>query len=63
MINALEKDGFKMKPEQLKAAITKHTRAVIINSPSNPTGAAYSPEELKAIAAIYAGQRHIGYFG
>jgi aspartate aminotransferase len=41
-----------MKPEQLKAAITKRTRAVIINSPSNPTGAAYSPEELKAIAAV-----------
>ena len=52
IINTLEKDGFKMKPEQLKAAITKQTRAVIINSPSNPTGAAYSPEELKAIAAI-----------
>jgi aspartate aminotransferase len=52
IVNTKEKDGFKMKPEQLKAAITKHTRAVIINSPSNPTGAAYSPEELKAIAAI-----------
>ena len=52
IINTHEKDGFKMKPEQLKAAITKQTRAVIINSPSNPTGAAYSPEELKAIAAI-----------
>jgi aspartate aminotransferase len=52
MVNTKEKDGFKMKPEQLKAAITKRTRAMIINSPSNPTGAAYSPEELKAIAAV-----------
>jgi aspartate aminotransferase len=52
IVNTKEKDGFKMKPEQLKAAITKRTRAVIINSPSNPTGAAYSPEELKAIAAV-----------
>lgn len=52
IVNTKEKDGFKMKPEQLKAAITKHTRAVIINSPSNPTGAVYSPEELKAIAAV-----------
>jgi Aspartate/tyrosine/aromatic aminotransferase len=52
IVNTKEKEGFKMKPEQLKAAITKHTRAVIINSPANPTGAAYSPEELKAIAAI-----------
>lgn len=52
IVNTKEKEGFKMKPEQLKAAITKHTRAVIINSPSNPTGAAYSPAELKAIAAV-----------
>ena len=52
IVNTKEKDGFKMKPEQLKAAITKRTRAVIINSPSNPTGAVYSPEELKAIAAV-----------
>ncbi len=52
IVNTKEKGGFKMKPEQLKAAITKRTRAVIINSPSNPTGAAYSPEELKAIAAV-----------
>ena len=52
IVNTKEKEGFKMKPEQLKAAITKRTRAVIINSPSNPTGAAYSPEELKAIAVV-----------
>jgi aspartate aminotransferase len=52
IVNTLEEDGFKMKPEQLKAAITGRTRAVIINSPSNPTGAAYSPAELKALAAV-----------
>jgi aspartate aminotransferase len=52
MINTEEKNGFKMNPGQLKAAITNRTRAIIINSPSNPTGAAYSPEELKAIAAV-----------
>ena len=52
ILNALEKDGFKIKPEQLKAAITSNTRALIINGPSNPTGAAYSPEELKAIASV-----------
>lgn len=50
--DTLEKDGFKMKPEQLQAAITSRTKAVVINSPSNPTGAAYSPEELKALAAV-----------
>ncbi|MEN6623357.1 MAG: pyridoxal phosphate-dependent aminotransferase [Smithella sp.] len=52
IVDTFEKDGFKMKPEQLKAAVTARTRAVIINSPSNPTGAAYSPEELKALAAV-----------
>jgi len=52
IVDTLEKDGFKMKPEQLQAAITSRTRAVVINSPSNPTGAAYSPEELKALAAV-----------
>ncbi len=52
IVDTQEKDGFKMKPEQLKSAITKHTKAVIINSPSNPAGAAYTPEELKAIAAV-----------
>ncbi|MEN6490028.1 MAG: pyridoxal phosphate-dependent aminotransferase [Smithella sp.] len=52
IVDTLEKDSFKMKPEQLEAAITARTKAVIINSPSNPTGAAYSPEELKALAAV-----------
>lgn len=47
-----EKDGFKMKPQQLSSAISKRTRAVIINSPSNPTGAAYSPDELKSLAKV-----------
>ncbi len=52
IVETKEKDCFKMKPEQLQAAITGRTRAVVINSPSNPTGAAYSPDELKAIADV-----------
>jgi aspartate aminotransferase len=52
IVNTLEKDGFKMKPEHLQAAITGRTRAVVINSPANPTGAAYSPAELKALANV-----------
>jgi aspartate aminotransferase len=52
ILNTLEKDGFKMKPEQLKASITGRTRAVIFNGPSNPTGATYSSDELKALAAV-----------
>ena len=52
ILNTLEKDGFKINPQKLKSAITKNTRALIINGPSNPTGAAYSPDELKAIASV-----------
>lgn len=43
---------FKITPQQLKAAITDKTRAVIINSPSNPTGVAYSELELKKIGEV-----------
>lgn len=43
---------FKMTPEQLEAAITPKTRALVINSPCNPTGIAYKPEELKAFGEI-----------
>ncbi len=43
---------FKMSAEQLKAAITDKTRLVVLNSPSNPTGMAYSAEELKALAEV-----------
>ncbi len=43
---------FKITPEQLKNSITPKTRAVVINSPSNPTGAAYSFNELKALSEV-----------
>ena len=42
--------GFKMSPAQFEAAIGPRTVAVIVNSPSNPTGAAYDAEELRARA-------------
>lgn len=44
--------SFKMSPLQLQAAITNKTRAVILNSPSNPTGMAYSKEELQALGEV-----------
>jgi len=44
--------GFKLTPAQLEAAITAKTRLLIINSPSNPTGAVYRREELEALMAI-----------
>lgn len=51
--------GFKMTPEQLDAAITPQTKWVILNSPSNPTGAAYSEAELKALAAVLLAHPHV----
>ncbi|HYC75828.1 pyridoxal phosphate-dependent aminotransferase [Brevundimonas sp.] len=47
-----ETDGFKLRPEALEAAITPKTKWLILNSPSNPTGAAYTGEELEALAAV-----------
>ena len=44
--------GFKIQPSQLEAAIGERTRAVILNSPSNPSGVAYSPDEMKALAEV-----------
>jgi aspartate aminotransferase len=47
-----EADGFKLRPEALEAAITPRTKWLILNSPSNPTGAAYTGPELEALAAV-----------
>jgi aspartate aminotransferase len=43
---------FKVTPEQLRAAITPRTRLFILNSPSNPTGSLYTPEEIKALGDV-----------
>ena len=51
-ISAGIREGFKITVAQLEAAITPRTRLFILNSPSNPTGAAYSKEELKAFGAV-----------
>ncbi len=48
--------GYKITPEQLEAAITPRTKWVILNSPSNPTGAAYTADELRALGAVI--ERH-----
>ena len=52
IIPTTEDNKFKMSPSQLEAAITDKTKAVVINSPCNPTGMVYTTEELKAIADI-----------
>ena len=51
--------GFKLTPDALEAAITPKTRWVILNSPSNPTGAAYNGDELRALAAVVKRHPHV----
>ncbi|MBN1534888.1 MAG: pyridoxal phosphate-dependent aminotransferase [Spirochaetes bacterium] len=56
ILQCSEENGFKLVPEQLKKAISSKTKAIVINSPSNPTGAAYSREELEALAGVLQGK-------
>ena len=51
--------GFKLQPDDLEQAITPKTKWIILNSPSNPTGAAYSHAELKAITDVLVKHRHV----
>ncbi len=51
--------GYKITPAQLEAAITPRTRWVMLNSPSNPTGAAYSATELKGLAEVLLRAPHV----
>src|SRR5436190_50633 len=53
------KHGFKMKPEALEKAITPKTKWIIFNSPSNPTGAAYTRKELKAVTEVLVRHPHV----
>jgi aspartate aminotransferase len=52
ILKTKEENDFKVRPEALKKAITKKTKAIIINSPCNPTGSAYTREDLEKIAEI-----------
>jgi len=52
ILETSDKTEFKVTPEQLRAAITPRTRLFILNSPSNPTGSVYTPEEIKALGDI-----------
>ncbi len=54
VVEATLENDFKVKPEQLEAAITSKTRLIIFNSPSNPTGMVYSREEMEGIANVIA---------
>lgn len=52
-------DGFKLQPEDLERAITPRTKWLILNSPSNPSGAAYTREELKALTEVLLKHPHV----
>ncbi len=52
IISANLQQGFKITPKQLESAMTEKTRLFVINSPSNPTGVHYTPEELAQLGAV-----------
>ncbi len=54
-----EQTGFKLLPEDLESAITEKTKWVILNSPNNPTGAAYTRTELKGLTNVLIRHRHL----
>ncbi len=55
-----EADGFKLKPEALRKSMTSRSKVLILNSPSNPTGAVYSREELLAVIEALKSFPHVG---
>lgn len=59
IVEGQEEDGFKLKPDALADAINPKTRWVILNSPSNPTGAAYTEAELRALADVLLRHEHV----
>jgi aspartate aminotransferase len=59
IVEAGIEQGFKMSPVQLSAAITSRTKMVVINSPSNPSGAVYTLEELKALGDVLRVHPHV----
>jgi len=52
ILETTDKTDFKVTPEQVRAAITPRTRLFILNSPSNPTGSLYTPDEIKALGDV-----------
>ena len=54
-----EKQGFKINPSELEKTITKKTKWIILNSPSNPTGACYSEKDIREIAKVLEKHPHV----
>jgi len=59
IIKCKESDGFKLTPKNLKKAITKKTKWLILNSPSNPTGASYTKEEIQALSEVLIKNKNV----
>ena len=59
IVECPENQNFKIKPEQLEKCITPKTKWLMLNSPSNPTGAVYSKEELKNLAKVLINHPHV----
>ena len=59
IVNCNQNNHFKMRPEQLAEAITVNTKWLMFSSPSNPTGATYSLDELRALAEILVANPHV----
>jgi len=60
VVEAILENDFKVMPEQIEVVITRKTRLIIFNSPSNPTGMVYTREEMEGIARVV--QKHEGLF-
>jgi aspartate aminotransferase len=59
IVRCPEQTGFKLQPEDLEAAITPRTKWLILNSPNNPTGAAYTAEELRGLTEVLLRHEHV----
>ena len=59
LVPCLEQQGFKLKPDVLEAAITSRTKWLMLNSPSNPTGAVYSAADLAGLAEVLYRHPHV----
>ena len=59
IVKCSEKNEFKITPEQLKKAISKKTKWLIINSPSNPTGSCYTKKEIENLSKVLIGNKHV----
>ena len=62
IVSAGVEAGYKMTPDQLERAITPNTKWLVLNSPSNPTGAAYSRSELEALGAVLERHENVHIF-